>query len=144
MKTLTLAPCKITKRNNNLETSSFRTILSISATITSSHYHGFWWKIGRELGTNNAAVTVRPSHLTPNAAIVTPILLHFGLVDISHTLASIPPNLLLGVHSLNLDQGCVGVLVWLGPDPSPPSNIQTIYKSIQKNSSPNFTSWENM
>jgi hypothetical protein len=122
MKTLTLAPCKKTT-HNELRNLFIKTHL-ISIKVTASlQYHGFWWKIRLELSTNNTTVTMRPNHLPPNAAIVGTILLHLGLVDISHALASIPRNLLLCVHSLNLDQRGVWVLVRLGPEPSSPSNI---------------------
>ena len=80
------------------------------------HYHRLWWKIWLEFCTNNTTVTVRPCNLTPDATVMGSILLHLGLVDICHSLASIPCYLLFGVHSLNLDQRCVWVLVWLGSE----------------------------
>lgn len=42
------------------------------------------------------------------------ILLHFGLVDVCQSLASIPSYLFFGVHTFDLDQRCVWVLVWFG------------------------------
>jgi len=54
---------------------------------------------------------MRPRNLPPNAAVMASILLHLSLVNIGHSLAGIPPYFFFGVHSLNLDQGCVGILV---------------------------------
>ena len=78
-------------------------------------YHGFGGKVGLELGTDYTAVTMGPADLTPNASVVRPILLNLGLVNVSQLLPQVPGNLLLGVHSLDLNQGCVWVLVGLGP-----------------------------
>lgn len=78
-------------------------------------YHGFGREVGLELGANNTTVTMRPNHLAPNAPIVRPVLLHLSLVDISHALTCVPPHLLFRVHTLDLDQRCVWVLVRLRP-----------------------------
>lgn len=74
-------------------------------------YHGFRRQIGLELSTNDTRVSVRPDNLSPNATIVGAVLLHLSLVDVSQALPSVPPNLLLGVHSLDLKQRRVRVLV---------------------------------
>lgn len=81
-----------------------------------TQYHGFGWQIGSELSTNDATVTMRPGNLAPNAAVVAPILLHLGLVDVRQALSSVPCHLLFGVHSIDLNQGGAWVLVRLRPN----------------------------
>lgn len=72
--------------------------------LSSTSYHGLGRQVGLEFSTDNATVTMRSSDLAPNAAVMRPILLHLGLVDVSHAFAAVPCHILLGVHSLNLDQ----------------------------------------
>ena len=79
-----------------------------------NYYHWFGRKIWFEFGTNNTTVTMRPCNLAPYATVMGSVLLHLGLVDICHFLAGIPSNLFLSVHSFNLDQRCVWVLVYFG------------------------------
>ncbi len=59
-----------------------------------SSSHGLGRQIGLELGSDNTTVTVRSDDLSPNATKVRSVLLHFGLVDVRHSLAA--SGLLLG------------------------------------------------
>lgn len=105
-----------------IKTQSYINILTKPQTMKTvlvlllNHYHWSRRKVWLEFCTNNTTVTVRPCNLAPNAAVMSSILLHLGLVDICHPLASIPRYLFLGVHSLDLDERCVRVLVWFGSE----------------------------
>ena len=72
--------------------------------LSTTSYHGFGRQVGLEFSTNNATVTMRSSDLSPNASVVRTVLLHLGLVNVSQAFAAVPCHLLLGVHSLDLDQ----------------------------------------
>lgn len=93
-------------------------------------YHRFRRQIGLELSTNNTTVPVRPGNLAPNATVVRSILLHLCLVDVGQALPGVPRHLFLGVHSLNLNQRSVRVLVRLRP--SPTQNSKRSQKSLEK------------
>lgn len=54
---------------------------------------------------------MRPGNLTPNAAVMGSILLNLGLVNICHSLATIPCYLFLGVHPFDLNKRGVRILV---------------------------------
>ena len=58
---------------------------------------------------------MRPGNLSPDATVVTTVLLGLSLVDVSHPLSLVPCHLLGSVDSFDLDKGCVWVLVGLGP-----------------------------
>lgn len=96
-------------------------------------YHGFGREVGLELGANNTTVTMRPNHLAPNAPIVRPVLLHLSLVDISHAFTCVPPHLLFRVHTLDLDQRCVWVLVRLRPLKNKTKQIRKTQKRVKPN-----------
>ena len=125
MKTLTLAPYKHKKNDQNQKPISSwnKNIIKNNKTLQSQNknYHGFRRKVRLELSTNDTAVTVRPGDLSPDAPIVGPILLHLGLVDVRQSLPAVPIHLLLGVHSLHLDQRRVWVLVRFRPNHQPKS-----------------------
>jgi len=59
---------------------------------------------------------MRPSDFAPNATVVRTVLLCLCLVDVSQTLTLVPIDLLLSVHTFNLDERSVGILVRLGPE----------------------------
>lgn len=70
---------------------------------TTAKYHGLGREVGLELSANNATVTMRPNDLSPNATVVRSVLLHLGLVNVRHALPLVPSDLLLRVHSFDLN-----------------------------------------
>ena len=122
-------------------------MLLISIYTKRIKYHGFRGQVRLELSSDNAAVTVRPANLPPNAAVVRSILLNLSLVDISHLFTKVPIHFLLGVHSFDLNQGRVWVLVRLRPfvtqnrsshiEPAPNNQNQKIQKIKTLNESRN-------
>ena len=128
MKTLTLFPCtngptqksNIQSNQNKQEECVYikrkkkkNTTIFIIKGKVNAKYHRLGWQVGLELGSNNATVSVRPSDLAPDAAVMRAVLLDLGLVDVGHPLPAVPLNFLLGVHTLDLDQRCVWVLIRL-------------------------------
>jgi hypothetical protein len=82
--------------------------------------HGLRREVGLELGTDDARVSVRTGDLAPDAPVAGLIALGLGLVDVRHALASVPRDILLGVHPLDLHERRGLVLVRLGPAQPPP------------------------
>ena len=78
-------------------------------------YHGGGREVGPELGADDAGVAVRAGDLAPDAADGGGVAFRLGLVDVGDALPGVPPNLLLGVHPLDLQQRRVLVLVRLRP-----------------------------
>lgn len=68
-----------------------------------------------ELAADHAGASVGPRHLSENHPVVGPLLQGLGLVDVGKPLPQVKVCLLLGLDSLQLDQGGVVVLVDLGP-----------------------------
>jgi hypothetical protein len=77
--------------------------------------HGGGREVGPELGADDTGVAVRAGDLAPDAADGGVVALRLGLVDVGDALPGVPPNLLLGVHPLDLQQRRVLVLVRLRP-----------------------------
>lgn len=108
---------RVIKIMNCISKSTKQTLLILMIICSKKRtYHGFRWKVWCELSTDNTSVTMRPSDFAPNATVVWAILLSLCFVDVSHALSLVPVNLLLSVHTFNLDEGSVGILVWLGPE----------------------------
>jgi len=63
---------------------------------------------------------VRAGDLAPDAPVAGLTALGLGLVDVRHALASVPRDVLLGVHPLDLHERRGLVLVRLGPAQPPP------------------------
>jgi hypothetical protein len=65
-------------------------------------HHGFGGKIALEFGSDNTRIAMGSGDFAPDAAKEGALGLRFSLVDICHSLATVPCHLLLCVHSLYL------------------------------------------
>ena len=68
-----------------------------------------------EGGADHSAVPVRPCHAAPHGTVKGSFLQCLRLVHVGDLLAHVPVSILRGVHMLNLNKGCVGVLVRFAP-----------------------------
>jgi hypothetical protein len=119
MNTLTLRPCtQIKTASGERPTINWESgIKQLRGCVTD---HGLRREVGLELGTDDARVSVRTGDLAPDAPVAGLIALGLGLVDVRHALASVPRDILLGVHPLDLHERRGLVLVRLGPAQPPP------------------------
>jgi hypothetical protein len=120
MNTLTLRPCTRQKKR----TASGQSINWEAAHITQRTEcvtdHGLRREVRLELGGDNAGVAVRAGDLTPDTPVAGLTALGLGLVDVRYALPSVPRDVLLGVHPLDLHKRRGLVLVRLGPAQPPP------------------------
>ena len=78
--------------------------------------HGSGRKISSELCSYHAVVSMSLSDSAPDDSESAVVACVLCLVDVSQTLTLVPINLLLSVHTFNLDERSVRVLVRLGPE----------------------------
>lgn len=70
-------------------------------------------QVSGELSLNRATVSVVSGDLAPNGSDLGTSLQRLGLVDVSNSLAQIELSVLLGVDTLDLQDGVIGLLVTL-------------------------------
>ena len=68
---------------------------------------GLRGQVSSELGANEATLTVRGGHLTPNTLVVNACLSVLGFVDESNTLAVVGHSFLAVGAALNSDAACI-------------------------------------
>ena len=119
MNTLTLRPCTHQEKKHHQYRASIgkQHIKQRTECVTD---HGLRREVRLELGADDAGVAVRAGDLAPDAPVAGLAALGLGLVDVRHALASVPRDVLLGVHPLDLHERRGLVLVRLGPAQPPP------------------------
>ena len=120
MNTLTLRPCTHQKKKKQHQDRASIGKQHITRRTECVTDHGLRREVRLELGADDAGVAVRAGDLTPDAPVAGLTALGLGLVDVRHALASVPRDVLLGVHPLDLHERRGLVLVRLGPAQPPP------------------------